>query len=557
MSSSLSAFDRDQNIKKLESEFFDLAIIGGGITGAGVARDAASRGMKVALVEAADYASGTSSRSSKLIHGGIRYLENLEFHLVFEALSERKILFEIAPHLVHPLRFVLPLYKGGRVGMFKMGLGMWLYDALALFEAPEMHERLTAAELAHQVPTLRARDLLGGYRYSDAYMDDDRLVFETLRSACQYDCIAANYVSAEDVEVASNTKKVTALVCRDKLSGKSFSIRARYVVSTVGPWTDRVGAKLLKTWKRKLRPSKGVHLTFPRSKLPISDAVVMAAEKRIVFAIPRMEMVIVGTTDTDFAEDPSQVTTQRADVDYLLNVVADYFPGAQLQESDVLASYAGVRPLIDDGASTESKTSREHMIFHDPLGVTFVAGGKYTTYRHMAEQTVKQILSFFSVEDQVRFGLGKSQTLLPLNPLATVEGIARMRIREEDLSREHFLPVPWIRFLIERHGEEAEILLRSKKDLPVFGRTPEETVWLLEAWHAMRNTQSLSLSDFYLRRTPLFLSRADHGFGFLPLLRELFSELKPSTQGDDWMQAETHIRSELAWRRGNSELLLY
>ena len=410
---SLSALQREQNLQRLNQEFFDLLIIGGGINGAGIARDAASRGMKVALIEAKDFAIGTSSRSSKLIHGGIRYLENFEFGLVFEALNERRRLFELAPHLVHPLRFVIPLYKGGRVSPFLMGLGMFLYDALALFETPEPAERLSAQEIAQQLPMLRQKDLAAAFAYSDAYMDDDRLVIETLRSANLHQALTLNYVSAESATYDS-AGKIQAVQAKDQRTGQKLNIRARHFVSTVGPWTDQVVPKLVKDWQPHMRPSKGVHLTFTRDRLPLKQAVVMAAEQRIVFGIPRHEMVIVGTTDTDFPADPYSVHTTRQDVEYLLTVIDKYFPGAKIKESDIIASYSGVRPLVDDHAATESKTSREHQILTDPRGLTVVMGGKYTTYRLIAEQAVKSALTLFSFEDNVRFN--RNYTVEPLNP---------------------------------------------------------------------------------------------------------------------------------------------
>ena len=297
---SFSFEDRKRNLQSLAKTKYDIFIIGGGITGAGVARDAALRGMKVGLIEASDFASGTSSRSSKLIHGGIRYLENMEFKLVFEALSERQKLFQIAPHLVHPLRFMIPLYEQGRVGMFKMGLGMWAYDALSLFQAPEMHERLNPAQTVARMPSLQGQKLLGSYVYSDAYMDDDRLVFETLRSANEAGAECVNYVKAVGAEMSADGK-LKKVICEDQLTKTKFTVEARHFVSTVGPWTDELGTSLFKTWKSILRPTKGIHLTFEKKRFPLSSALVMGAEKRIVFGIPRHEMVIVGTTDTDQA----------------------------------------------------------------------------------------------------------------------------------------------------------------------------------------------------------------------------------------------------------------
>jgi glycerol-3-phosphate dehydrogenase len=509
---SFSPQSRKDALRAMKNEEFDLVIIGGGITGAGAARDAASRGMKVALVEADDFASGTSSRSSKLIHGGIRYLENLEFHLVFEALSERQRLFDMAPHLVHPLRFILPVYKTGRVPAWKMGIGMWVYDALSLFEAPELHRYLNKAELSQEFPDLQIRDLEGGFAYYDAYMDDDRLVLETLRSAHNFGAQAANFVRAGRLQVKN--KRVTELEVEDLVAKEKFLIKARHVISSVGPWTDDLGHKLFADWKKKLRPSKGVHLTFSRERFPLQDAVVMGAEKRIVFAIPRHEMVIVGTTDTDFARDPAEVRAEEDDVDYLLRVIENYFPGQKIEKKDIVGCYAGVRPLIDDGSTTESKTSREHMIWSEPAGVTFVAGGKYTTYRNMAEQTVNHALEFFPIEERVKFN--NSRTTEPLNPLVTPFLLDRALRQQAQWADEFALPQKFTKLLAARHGLEGHDILeradRTVRFMP--GDSNEEWVWAAEALHSVEHTMCLHLRDFYFRRSPLVLSRRDHGLPF-------------------------------------------
>ncbi len=512
MGKTLSPNERKKALKKMSEETFDLAIIGGGITGAGVARDAASRGMKVALIEASDFASGTSSRSSKLIHGGIRYLENLEFGLVFEALSERQRLFDMAPHLVHPLRFILPVYKSGRVPAWKMGLGMWFYDALSLFEAPELHTYMDREELAREFPALQTRELDGGFAYYDAYMDDDRLVLETLRSARTFGAEIANYVRAGNAVFEDG--KISALECEDLEGGWKFNIKARHFVSSVGPWTDKVGTDLFKSWKKKLRPSKGVHLTFSRERFPLQDAVVMGAEKRIVFAIPRNEMVIVGTTDTDYPGDPSAVRTEKADVDYILEVLEKYFPGAKVTKGDIIGTYAGVRPLIHDGSETESKTSREHEIWTDVRGCTFVAGGKYTTYRNMAEQTVHEALDAFPIEDRARFS--HSDTLGPLNPKVSPIMLERARREHTTWAAQLQVPARFTAQLADRHGLEARDILDggSAEIVSTIARSSEEWMWCAEALHAVEHTMCLHLRDFYLRRSPLVLSRADHGLPF-------------------------------------------
>ncbi len=538
-----SILNRKKNIEKLQQEEFDIAIIGGGISGVGLARDAAGRGMKVALIEAQDFAAGTSSRSSKLIHGGIRYLENLEFGLVFEALTERHNLFSMAPHLVHPLRFMLPVYEDSRVGMFKLGLGMWLYDALSLFEAPEMHTRQNRKEALAQMPMLNDAGLVGSYTYSDAYMDDDRLVIETLRSAARMGATAVSYVKAVAAEF--NNEKVSALIARDLVNHQDIKIKAKHFVSTVGPWTDMVASEILGDWKKIMRPSKGVHLTFKRERLPVQDAVVMVSndQKRIIFAIPRHEMVIVGTTDTDYKGDPKDVHTTREDVDYLLEVTKEYFPGANIKEEDILASYSGVRPLVNDGSSSESKTSREHLIFTDPRGVTFVTGGKYTTYRRIAEDTVHAVLENFKIEDQVRWGDRLSRSLEPLNPLATVETFKQARAQMQYWAKEFSVDVDTVHFLVERHGLEAHNILSYYPQA--------ENRWQYEALHAIHETMCFHLQDFYLRRVPLFLARADHGFAMIDELAQVFqNELgwTDSQKAEQINAVRQHLTHEMAWQ---------
>ena len=537
---SLSIEDRRAALAAMKDEVFDLAIVGGGINGAGIARDAASRGMTVALVEAADFASGTSSRSSKLIHGGIRYLENKEFHLVFEALSERQRLFEIAPHLVHPLRFVLPLFKGGRVAPWLMGVGMSLYDALSLYDAPEMSRHLPPADVAIEYPLLQTTDLTGAFTYSDAYMDDDRLVLETLRSAASHGARIASYCKVTGAAQANG--KITHFECEDRVTNERFDLRARHFVGAVGPWTDRLGVSLEPKWAPKLRPSKGVHLTFARERFPLTDAVVMAAEERIVFAIPRHEMVIVGTTDTDMTDNPGEVRADAGDVTYLLRVVDKYFPHAALTSADVIGCYAGVRPLIDDHAQTESKTSREHSIWTEPNGLTLVAGGKYTTYRLMAEQTVDHALKSFAIEDRVRFG--RTHTLEPLNPMITEALLERAR-RDHPRWAERFgLPLAITERLAERHGLEAKQMLNRVRELGL--QDPEEIWWCAEALHAVEHTMCMHLTDFFLRRTPLVLSRRDHGLPLVPAVAGVMAERL--SWSDERLAAEINaLHERLAW----------
>jgi glycerol-3-phosphate dehydrogenase len=536
--------ERIQAWNSLEKEKFDLCIIGGGITGAGTARDAASRGMKVCVIEQGDFASGTSSRSSKLIHGGIRYLENLEFGLVFEALHERHRLFEIAPHLVHPLQFVLPVYKSSRVGMFKMGLGMWLYDALALFHAPKFHERLSPQMTVERFPSLRTEGLVGSYVYSDAYMDDDRLVIETMRSAHRFGAVIANYVKA-GLGQFDERGRLTSLEVEDQTTSKKCRIHAKHFISTVGPWTDQFAATLFE-WKKVLRPSKGIHFTLKRSRLPIQDAVVMATgdDRRIIFAIPRHDMIIIGTTDTDYPGDPAAVHSERDDVDYLLEVVRKYFPQAQITEQDIVSTYAGVRPLVDDGSSTESKTSREHLILHTPKNVTFVAGGKYTTYRRMSRDIVEKVLrAEFSLEERIQYA--RNQTREVINPLVTREKLSESQGQSRIWAREFGLKEHEVRGMAERHGYETLGILEEARKKELRG------VWEMEALFALRQTMCVHLRDFMLRRTALFLAHEDHGISLVDGIARVFqtecgwSEERVKTEKELYRE---HVNTELGWR---------
>ncbi len=420
-----------------------------------------------------------------------------------------------------------------------MGLGMWLYDALSLFQAPEMHERLDAKATLKRMPTLQADDLLGSFVYSDAYMDDDRLAIETLRSANEFGAICINYVKAIGVKL--NQKNEVELVqCEDGFSQKKFSIKAKHFVSCVGPWTDQLGKVVDSSWKKMLRPTKGIHLTFEKKRLQLESAVVMAAEKRIVFGIPRHEMVIVGTTDTDFNQSPEQVQASPEDVQYLLDVTSKYFPGAKITGKDIVASYAGVRPLVHDGSENEGKTSREHVIKTDASKVTYVAGGKYTTYRLMAQQIVEECLKYFDIERRVQFN--RCRTTEPINPAVTIESRGQDFLIQEDLVSAGVLSENEARSLVDRHGaESAEIWKR-------FGK---RKYWATEVAHAIENTMCSSVLDFYTRRSPLILSRPDHG---LSVLEEISTEFASNL---GWNEArkkqeqenlKEYIAREFAWR---------
>lgn len=379
---------------------YDALIAGGGIVGAGLARELSIRGLKALLVEQGDFASGTSSRSSKLIHGGLRYLEMFDFGLVFEALAERHWLLKTHPHLVSALAFDLPVYDkanappGARRG-FMLKMGLWLYDGLSLFRTPFMHGRHSLAETKRLFPGIREQGLSASLYYADALMHDDEMVLECLHDSVRRGAVALNYVRAEAVS-ARGGDGLFEVTLSDRLPAadeppRSWKARAREVISCVGPWTERFGDRVPTGAGRKLKPSKGVHLILPWKRLPIEQCIVMYAhDGRIVFAIPRKDLgpgaekLIVGTTDSPSTGDPGEARSAVEDLDYLLEVLTRYFPNAAISRRDVIMTYAGVRPLIDDGAAAEAKTSREHQIWRNPAGIVFMAGGKYTTFRKIS-----------------------------------------------------------------------------------------------------------------------------------------------------------------------------
>jgi glycerol-3-phosphate dehydrogenase len=367
---------------------FDLLVIGGGITGAGIARDAALRGLRTALVERDDFASGTSSRSSRLVHGGVRYLEHGYLHLVFESSRERRILLAIAPDLVHPLQFTWPVYRGARLPRWKIVAGLWLYDLLSLFRNAHPHRALSADAVLAEEPRLRRDTLTGGALYFDAATDDARLTLANVLSAVEAGAAAINYAAA--TALLTEEGRVCGATVHDRIAGTTFDVRARVVVNACGPWTDTVARLADPAAPPALRGSKGVHITVPAERIGNRNAVTMLdpADGRVMFTLPGGDVTIIGTTETETTEDPHEVRPTAVDVQYLVDAANAFWPGAQLTISDVITAWAGIRPLIASHAANAGSASREHAITVGKQGVVAITGGKLTTYRAMAEEVV-------------------------------------------------------------------------------------------------------------------------------------------------------------------------
>ncbi len=382
---------RKQQVDNLSTSTFDLVVIGGGITGAGVALDAASRGLKVALIERYDFASGTSSKSTKLIHGGLRYLKNLEIGLVREVGQERAVVHELAPHLVRPEKMLLPLVEGGSLGKLSTSMALWVYDFLADVEGEDKRVMLTKEETIEHEPLVRTDILKGGGFYAEYRTDDARLTIENIKTAEKHGATALNYVEAVDFEYDENNK-INAVVCTDRFANSPLTIKTRHVISSTGPWVDDLRKKDKSMTNRGVFLSKGVHIVVSRQRLPLQHACYFdVADGRMLFAIPRLRCTYIGTTDTPYKGDPNAIPTYKEDVEYLLNGVNAIFPTVDLKIDDVESSWAGVRPLIFEEGKSAGEMSRKDEIFESESGLLSIAGGKLTGYRKMAERVVDRL----------------------------------------------------------------------------------------------------------------------------------------------------------------------
>jgi glycerol-3-phosphate dehydrogenase len=376
-----------RNLDALAGETFDVLIIGGGITGAGVALDAATRGWRVALIDQGDFASGTSSVSSKLIHGGLRYLERLQIQLVYEALHERRLLLANAPHLVQPLQFLLPFYGGARVPGWKWRLGLSLYDLLAGKANLKRSRPLSAGGVSANAPGLCTDHLTGGAAYFDAQMDDARLCLEVLKTAAVHGAVLANYVQATAFEKAGGV--ITGVHALDRIGKRELRIRAQQTVNATGPWLDSVCQLAGDTSAPCLEPTKGVHVVIPGRGLISALLLLHPRDGRVFFVIPWLGKTLIGTTDTLSCDGPDACTVLPEDVDYLMEGYRHFFPGDP--EPGLLGAFAGLRPLLKARAGEPSARSREFRLFRSAGGLLSVAGGKYTTFRHMAEVITDRI----------------------------------------------------------------------------------------------------------------------------------------------------------------------
>lgn len=497
--------DRAYRLATLAREEFDVLVVGGGITGAGIARDAALRGLRVALVEKDDFASGTSSRSSRLVHGGLRYLEHGELHLVFEASMERRRLLRLAPHLVHPLAFLWPVYRGARVPRWKLSAGLLLYDALALFRNVGWHRSLGREQVIGLEPALRRDDLRGGARYYDAATNDARLTLANAIGAAVAGAVVVNHAGVRALRLVRG--RAAGAVVVDAIGGQELEVSARVVVNATGPWSDafrRLEPEAPRRDGDGVRGSKGVHIELRRDRVGNHGALTLLAPRdgRVMFILPAGDHTIVGTTDTFTTSTPDEVRASEEDVAYLLEAANEFFPAARLTRDDVVSAWAGIRPLMATDADDPASASREHAITRSPAGVIAITGGKLTTYRVMAAE----------VMDAVQRALGRPVGRPPTRrrPLPGGEVdvdaaivVARTKTGDEALAR-HLVTSYGSRWTAvwDEIGRAADGRERLVPDLPYT---------IGEMRYSVREEMACTLADLLVRRTHLAFETRDHG----------------------------------------------
>lgn len=495
-----SALNRSADITNLQKEEADLIVIGGGITGAGIVLDAASRGLKVVLLEKGDFASGTSSKSTKLIHGGLRYLKQFDFWLVKEVGSERAIVHRLAPHLVLPEKMLLPLIEGGSYGKWLTSIGLKVYDILAQVEGDDKRRMLEKKEAMQLEPLLPKKGLKGAGYYAEYRTDDSRLTIENIKTALQYGAKALNYAEVTDF-LYDVEGMVRGVMVSDGIGGETFEVTSRYVISAAGPWVDELRSVNRSKKGKRLHLTKGVHLVFPHEKLPVKQSVYFdVPDGRMIFAIPRGKITYVGTTDTTYNADKDEVHTDLADAIYLISAVNNMFPSIELEMSDIISSWAGLRPLIHEEGKSASELSRKDEIFTSESGLISIAGGKLTGYRKMAERVVNRIAQKYE-ETQDRELKECATDQIPLNgsDFSTFKQVQKYIAGVQDkLKQDGFMPYDgW--FLVTNYGRQTDQILQifsTLKDADPYWRLMKAELHFALEYEMIQNPM-----DFFIRRT--------------------------------------------------------
>ncbi len=499
-----SALHRQETVQKLESEMYDVVVVGGGITGAGIALDASQRGMKVALMEMQDFAAGTSSRSTKLIHGGLRYLKQFQINVVRNSGRERAVVYENGPHVTTPEWMLLPMHKGGTFGPFSTSIGLMVYDFLAGVKKDERRSMLNREETIKKAPLVKQDGLVGAGYYVEYRTDDARLTIEVMKKAIDFGATVLNYAQVESF-VYDEHNKVNGVLVKDLVSDHSFTINAKKVINATGPWVDEM-RKLDKgkTNNKHLRLTKGIHLVVDQANFPLKQAVYFDTEndKRMIFAVPRDGKTYIGTTDTVYEADKAHPIATSADRDYILKAVNYMFPTIKLTKDHIESSWAGIRPLIWEEGKDPSEISRKDEIWESDTGLLTIAGGKLTGYRHMAEEIVDRLSELLKRDYQLSFPSCNTKHL-PISG-GDVGGSDQFPafIREQVVKGvDAGLNEDESRFLARYYGTNSNILFAHFKAHPYEDRPGLSRLTALRLWYALNHEAVIYPDDFFIRRT--------------------------------------------------------
>ena len=518
-------FDRGVNARRLADTHFDVLVIGGGITGCGVALDAASRGLRTALVERDDLSSGTSSKSSKLVHGGLRYLQQGDVRLVYEALAERQRLRRNAPHLVGVMPFLLPIFsKDGIINRklaWALGKAMWMYDLTGGARIGKLHRKLDVDETVAYMPTLPRDRLAGGYLYYDAAADDARLTLALARTAAlDHGAVVVNGAPVVELVHGDDGQLSGAVV---DLDGERVAVRADHVVSASGVWSDQVRSLDGRPDPGTIRPAKGIHITVPWAKVrnEVAAVVPVPKDKRSVFVVPWGDLTYVGTTDTDYDGPIDDPQCTEADIDYLLRAINFSVVDTEITRDDIVGTWAGLRPLVSDASSARTADlSRRHKVIESDDGLVTITGGKLTTYRQMAEDTVDTIVERLDERDRGRV---RRRSLTARLRLRGADGFEQVL---DGVIGSGIVSADAMRHLAQRHGGEARTIVAMVEARPELAEPLVEGLPYLraEAVYAVRYEMARSLDDVLSRRTRARLQARDRSAAAAPAVAALIAD---------------------------------
>ena len=506
-----SSYQRNATIKQLAEETLDVLVIGGGITGAGISLDAVTRGLNTGLIEMQDFAAGTSSRSTKLVHGGLRYLEQFEFKIVAEVGREREIVYENGPHVTTPERMMLPFYKGGSFGPFTANIGLLVYDLLAGVKRNERRQMFKPEEAIEIEPLLNQTGLKGAGYYVEYKTDDARLTIEVLKKSVEHGTKAINYTRAKEF-IYDDVGNVIGVMAKDEITGKQLKIYAKKIINAAGPWVDELreadGSKQGKT----LHLTKGVHLVFSQEEFPLQQAIYFdAPDGRMIFAIPRNNKTYVGTTDTSYEGDIARPIVTKEDRDYVLYAVNYMFPSLKITADHVDSSWAGLRPLIAEGGKNPGEIPRKDEVFISSSGLISMAGGKLTGYRKMAQEVMDLVVKQIKLEEGILYSGSDTRSLaISGGEVGGSTGFRKFKREKMDKGVNMGLDQEVVSLLIQQYGSNVDAVFKLyEENLAEASTLQMDPTVLAELIYAIEYELAYTPSDFFIRRTSALFFNID------------------------------------------------